>query len=358
MAVANTMRCVMNIFQFSSKGSTQWRQHVLLSTTFIDGATILCIQGQLRAVEAILSTNTGSSNIPTELLSGLALAYKFSAFATYHMGNHSRGLRPLCSFIYNMLNLPVRNASATSAKQLSVVFVHFLHFLCNIDALSGDAGIVEECDELIPELSSASISTSIATFLNTQLTGDSLDTWHQRFNAADPNSLVAQDSLTFDEINKLFVAAKAPTPKAAAVSAEAPSASTVIADMPTLAKKSKATSEKKKKKKMSIEKAAVAVDHPISYPKSAPAHVGKFACALNGHTMKTPVQSPYGHNFEKETIEDWIKSQGSVCPITGKPLNLSDLKPNKQLQSDIMQEVIRETMKHQTQEDTVDLYDF
>ena len=109
---------------------------------------------------------------------------------------------------------------------------------------------------------------------------------------------------------------------------------------------------------MSIEKAAVAVENPTSYPKSAPAHVGKFACALNGHTMKTPVQSPYGHNFEKETIEDWIKSQGSVCPITGKPLNLSDLKPNKQLQSDIMQEVIRETMKHQTQEDTVDLYDF
>ena len=357
MAVANTMRCVMNIFQFSSKGSTQWRQHVLLSTTFIDGATILCIQGQLRALEAILSTNTGSSNIPNDLLAGLALAFKFTAFATYHMGNHSRGLRPLCSFIYNMLNLPVRSASAASSKQLSVVFVHFLHFLCNIDALSGDAGLLDECDELIPELTSSAISVSLAAFFVNQLSGDSIESWHKRFLSADPNALVAQDSATFEAINKLFVEAKTPATKVPAPTAEAPSASTVLADMPTLAKKSKATSEKKKQKKMSIEKAAAAVDHPVTYVKGS-THTGKFACALNGHTMKTPVQSPYGHNFEKETIEEWIKTQGSVCPITGKPLSLSDLKPNKQLQGEIMQEAIRETMKHQTQEDTVDLYDF
>lgn len=364
-AVVNTMRCVMNIFQFSSQASTQWRQHVLLSTTFIDGATILYIQGQLKALETLLTIN--STNVPMDVIRGLGVAVKFMGFATYHMGQHGRAIRPMCSFIYNLLTLPIHrflgNAAATTA--IRNVYVYFLQFLANIDALAGD-DVVEDTEDLIPELTSAEIRTAVTKFLANEVLGFAgqaeLAAWHKRFTTAEPNTLVAEDSKTFQEIDSIFkqlLSQPKPEPTAVAPAATA-SAATVIADMPTLAKKSADTTAKKKKKKADTSKAAEAVAYvptgaPV-IPKASTGNTTKYVCALTGNTMKNPVTSPYGHTYEKEAIEQYIATKGPSCPITGKPLNVSDLQPNKALQNEIMQEVIRESMSTANQQN--DMYDF
>jgi hypothetical protein len=41
--------------------------------------------------------------------------------------------------------------------------------------------------------------------------------------------------------------------------------------------------------------------------------------------MKIPVRTKGGIYFEKDTIEKWITTCGSICPITGDPLKLDDL---------------------------------
>lgn len=366
-AVINTMRCVMNIFQFSSKSSTQWRQHVLLSTTFIDGASILFIQGQLKALETLLSVN--SVNVPMDVIRGLGIALKFMGFATYHMGNHGRGIRPICSFIYNMLTLPIHRflGNNQAIDGIRAAYINFLHFLCNIDALAGDHDLVDDAEDLIPELTSNEIRTSLHSFLANEVLGflgqSELEAWYAKFTAVQPNALIADDSKTYQDIDSLFKALIT-KPRAEPVAAVAPaanaSAATLLGDMPSLIKKSADTTAKKKKKKSDTSKAANVVAHVATAspaPKTAvDSSKAKFICALSGHTMKNPVTSPYGHNYEREAIEQWFASKGHVCPITGKPLAPSDLTDNKALQGEIMQEVIRESMQNVAQKD--DIYDF
>ncbi|KAF4718189.1 hypothetical protein FOZ63_008942, partial [Perkinsus olseni] len=52
----------------------------------------------------------------------------------------------------------------------------------------------------------------------------------------------------------------------------------------------------------------------------------ELKCALDGKIMTNPVRSPYGHVFEKKTLEKWFDSCGEVCPITEKPLSIDDCK--------------------------------
>ena len=363
-AVINTMKCVMNIFQFSSKASTQWRQHVLLSTTFIDGASILYVQGQLKALETLMTI--GSANVPMDVIRGLGLALKFMGFATYHMGDHGRGIRPICSFIYNMLTLPIHRfgGNAQAIAGMRAAYINFFHFLCNIDALAGDHNIVDETEDLIPELTSNEIRTSLNTFLAAEVLGflgqSELAAWHTKFTTVGGSALIADDSKTFQEIDAIFKALLT-QPKAAAATTVAPSATasaaTLLGDMPALIKKSADTTAKKKKKKSDTSKAAAVVAHVSTAAPAPKADTGRFVCALSGHTMKNPVTSPHGHSYEREAIEQWFASKGNVCPITGKPLGPSDLQDNKALQAEIMQEVIRESM--QTAAATGDdLYDF
>merc|ERR1712232_1380257 len=47
-------------------------------------------------------------------------------------------------------------------------------------------------------------------------------------------------------------------------------------------------------------------------------------CAIDGKLLGTPVRSPYGHVFERDTLELWLKRCGSVCPITGQELRLEE----------------------------------
>ncbi|KAL0215761.1 hypothetical protein P9112_007945 [Eukaryota sp. TZLM1-RC] len=50
-------------------------------------------------------------------------------------------------------------------------------------------------------------------------------------------------------------------------------------------------------------------------------------CPLLGDLLYDAVVTPYGHSFNKSSIEEWLSSN-SICPITRKPLSFKDLIPN------------------------------
>uniref|UniRef100_A0A7S2RXM5 U-box domain-containing protein n=1 Tax=Rhizochromulina marina TaxID=1034831 RepID=A0A7S2RXM5_9STRA len=87
---------------------------------------------------------------------------------------------------------------------------------------------------------------------------------------------------------------------------------------------------------------------------------GSFACAVNGHVMKEPMVSPYGHSFERSTIELWLRTQGSVCPVTHQPLTADMLKPDTKLRDQIVRWQIQRSTSSQVQAltDEEDLYEF
>lgn len=374
LAITSMMRCIMNIFQFSSQGGTQWRQHLLLSTTFIDSVTVLFLQCQVNALQSLLALSAGQSTItlPQDMLPGIAIALKFASFATFHMGRSGRNVRPLCSFIYELLsmgNVRVLAFHPAYATQFLTLYTNLFHFLCNIDALVGDDEMDEECDELIPELSSEFLRSRVDAFLRNEVATlglPTLESWHAKFFSVDVDALISQDNATFQFIDGVYQQLKqqmaaagiaAVAAAAAPVAAASDRAAKHLADMPSLTKRAE-------EKKVSATSAAVYTappDQKVAVAKSqygAPQVGNKLACALSGNTMKCPVISPYGHNFEKEVIEQWIRQQGSVCPLTGNPLSLEELKPNKALQGEIMQMMIQQSMSAYNQEDNADLYDF
>jgi len=69
----------------------------------------------------------------------------------------------------------------------------------------------------------------------------------------------------------------------------------------------------------------------------------EFACAINGHLMKEPVRTPDGIVFEKATILLWLKTRGSICPITGGELTKDDLEVDANLQAEIVRFHIKKT---------------
>jgi hypothetical protein len=95
----------------------------------------------------------------------------------------------------------------------------------------------------------------------------------------------------------------------------------------------------------------------ISAPVPSSNTPKQFLCAINGHVMKDPVRSKYGHSFEKvgpirmlvnslvepsiilsqATIELWRQQQGRVCPLTGQQLGDDDIEPDKELKLQIEQ---------------------
>ena len=90
----------------------------------------------------------------------------------------------------------------------------------------------------------------------------------------------------------------------------------------------------------------------------------EFACAINGHLLKEPARSPYGHVFEKSTITLWLETRGSVCPITGKELNVEDLEDDAALHTRLIKWHIGRMQQTMTTSvsamhgDEDDLYDF
>lgn len=93
---------------------------------------------------------------------------------------------------------------------------------------------------------------------------------------------------------------------------------------------------------------------PVS---SGPPGVPKeYVCAINGHVMQDPVRSPQGYFFEKATIELWLSTRGSICPICHEPLTREDLVDDKELRNKIKRYHIQQVTRVVADED--DLYDF
>ena len=61
-----------------------------------------------------------------------------------------------------------------------------------------------------------------------------------------------------------------------------------------------------------------------------------FTCPITCEIIKEPVSSKYGHLFEKEAVENWVKKH-HTCPLTQKPLELSDLFPQYAVKAAIKQ---------------------
>ena len=85
----------------------------------------------------------------------------------------------------------------------------------------------------------------------------------------------------------------------------------------------------------------------------------EFLCAINGHVMKAPVRARTSNLvFEKATIELWLSSRGSVCPLTGDPLTKEDLVPDDELRNKIKRYHIQQTSRRNAPQEEDDLYDF
>ena len=83
----------------------------------------------------------------------------------------------------------------------------------------------------------------------------------------------------------------------------------------------------------------------------------EYKCAINGHVMKEPVRcASSGLVFERATIELWLSTRGSVCPITNTPLDREDLEPADDLKNRIKRFHITQMSKHAADGD--DVYDF
>jgi hypothetical protein len=95
-----------------------------------------------------------------------------------------------------------------------------------------------------------------------------------------------------------------------------------------------------------------------SGPQNAPEGVPKeYLCAINGHVMQDPVRSPSGTVYEKATIELWLSTRGSICPITHEALTKEDLIEDKELRNQIKRYFITQVTRPVVNDDD-DLYDF
>lgn len=61
----------------------------------------------------------------------------------------------------------------------------------------------------------------------------------------------------------------------------------------------------------------------------------EFICPLTLAVMVDPVLTRHGHNFERDSILKWIARDTGLCPITRKPLRISDVITNHHLRSRI-----------------------
>ena len=61
----------------------------------------------------------------------------------------------------------------------------------------------------------------------------------------------------------------------------------------------------------------------------------QFQCNLSKKLMTDPVMTKYGHSYERSAISNWIALRGQICPMTGRPLKLSQMISNASLQRQI-----------------------
>ncbi len=61
----------------------------------------------------------------------------------------------------------------------------------------------------------------------------------------------------------------------------------------------------------------------------------EFICGLTMEIMHDPLMSKYGHNYEREAIIEWLTRGNDSCPMTRRPMRLSDLISNHNLRARI-----------------------
>nr|CCC89794.1 unnamed protein product [Trypanosoma congolense IL3000] len=378
VATCNSMRCIMNIFRFSSESSTQWRQHVLLSTTLLDHSVTQYLQLQYVALQKSLALSKPAVNM--EVLRGMSLGFKFASLCTFGMGGHAQETRLFFPYLHDMLQLPVKGVLNDAGPSHAVMrlYADMFHLMANIDALGGDGCLPTE--DLFPQLRSIALLKSVSNFLRREIAPFGLAlvrTWHAALRTVEPDTLVERGAHTYLELESIFnevevsllreQAEKSGSNPASEPDAEYENKHGADDDAPDADSKNVHTKDlppvcSKTLEKVPIESAAepVAPAHRTK-PVDGDATVGvdkAMLCALTGNIMKRPVLSPYGHTFEKDTILAWLQQNGSVCPITGKPLTPEELKLNKDVKALIVKHTIEQSMKTPNQENEVDIYDF
>jgi U-box domain len=62
-----------------------------------------------------------------------------------------------------------------------------------------------------------------------------------------------------------------------------------------------------------------------------------FICPLTLEIMEDPVMNRAGHSFERAAIIEWMRKENPTCPLTRKPIRLSDFVANRRLQHMIVE---------------------
>jgi U-box domain len=61
----------------------------------------------------------------------------------------------------------------------------------------------------------------------------------------------------------------------------------------------------------------------------------EFLCPITMELMVHPMATRHGQNFEKSAIVAWLRQGSGACPLTRKPLKISDLIHNHGLAAEI-----------------------
>lgn len=77
----------------------------------------------------------------------------------------------------------------------------------------------------------------------------------------------------------------------------------------------------------------------------------ELRCAIDGKILGTPVRSPYGHLFERETLENWVNMCGSICPLTGQPLRMEDCVEDRAVAHQVLEWARAAKAEHKRQRD-------
>jgi hypothetical protein len=71
----------------------------------------------------------------------------------------------------------------------------------------------------------------------------------------------------------------------------------------------------------------------------------QFLCEIARKPLQDPVITPSGHVFERKLIEVWMERNGSICPITGEPLSVYQLKEATEVKRQMEEWRLRKTLQ-------------
>uniref|UniRef100_A0A7S1I5F1 U-box domain-containing protein n=1 Tax=Eutreptiella gymnastica TaxID=73025 RepID=A0A7S1I5F1_9EUGL len=351
-----------------------------------------------------------------EVCVGMRTALDFLALASFHMGSHSQALLPQNVFTLDILQLPVNEFLCQQPEILS----RLLHVNVNLDSLAGEHGLPPAIvSRMTPGCQASNIMMHLAQLLAVLPMETLVQVYAGVIESrAIP---IAKDSTSFDILENLIVQTTEAKQRGTDCGADTipvlsstdldkltadldkqfeqltmakeevqfikqalngDLGSSDIQSRPSTASQACSTRLLGALPSLNMTRAAATPERPttaearsadiftsqtvkLSMPRSIVAPMKgptgcpkDFKCAINGHVMKNPVDSPTGHTFERETIEYWLHQNGSVCPITGKPLTKEELVLNTKLQHKISSWLIKEALSSSVQDEQDDLYAF